>query len=158
METIGRSQVAVIVESWEEWTYILVVLVRDGREEKGKDTHYEGHIETACKCNYYVNPPQSPCLFKVRLGLGFYSVRRPTSLTAPSPQAGTQTNTIILMMVARPIGKVPMKSDWAGCLIMAHHISGKTVYRTMEITVKVTNSAIFRQNTTTEIQYSQSPL
>jgi hypothetical protein len=64
----------------------------------------------------------------------------------------------MLTIVARPIGKVPMKSDWAGCRIIAHHISGYTVYLTTEIKKNVINKTIFKQKIMTEIQYSQSPL
>ena len=64
-----------------------------GREEKGKDTHYEGHVETACKCNYYVNPPQSPCLFKVRLGLGFLFSKKTYKFNGSiSPSGNTDKN------------------------------------------------------------------
>jgi hypothetical protein len=41
---------------------------------------------------------------------------------------------------------------------MTRHISGYTVYRTIEIIVNVMKSAMFKQKITTEIQYSQSPL
>lgn len=48
-------------------------------------------------------------------------------LRVQSPQAGTQTKQNMLMIVANPIGNVPMNMDWTGCLIMAKKISGYRV-------------------------------
>jgi hypothetical protein len=62
----------------------------------------------------------------------------------------------MLIIVARPIGKVPIKRLCAGCRIIANHISGYTVYRTIEMKVNRMNNTTFRENITTEIQYSQS--
>lgn len=41
-----------------------------------------------------------------------------------SPQDGTHTKQNMLMMVAKPMGKVPMNIDWTGWRIMAMKMSG----------------------------------
>ena len=43
------------------------------------------------------------------------------------PQLGTQTNAVMLIMVARPIGNVPRNKLCAGCRSIAIHILGHIV-------------------------------
>lgn len=81
-----------------------------------------------------------------------------TRYTAQVPQAGTQTKTIILIIVASPMGNVPRNSDCAGWRIITTHISGYIAYRRIEMRRKEQKRKTFKANTTTEIQYSQMPL
>jgi hypothetical protein len=57
----------------------------------------------------------------------------------------------MLTIVARPIGNVPRKRLWVGWRIMAPHISGYTLYRTIEIKRKRMKRPTFKQKTTTEM-------
>jgi hypothetical protein len=77
---------------------------------------------------------------------------------AHSPHAGTQTRQNILIIVASPMGNVPMNMDCTGCLIIARKISGYKVYRRIEMILPVINRSTFSPKITTEIQYSQIPL
>ena len=73
-----------------------------------------------------------------------------TNCTNLSPQAGTQTKTIILTIVANAIGNVPKNRLCAGCLIITHQISGYSVYRMTEMIKNETKRPMFRQNTMME--------
>lgn len=44
--------------------------------------------------------------------------------TAEYPHEGTQANMIMLMIVAKPTGKVPRNSDCTGCRIIVDQVSG----------------------------------
>lgn len=63
---------------------------------------------------------------------------------AHGPHLGTMTNAHILTMVARPIGTVPRKRDWTGWFSIATKMPRYTVYRIMEMIVKVTKRAMLR--------------
>ena len=68
-------------------------------------------------------------------------------VAAQRPHAGTQTRTIILTMVARPIGKQPKNKECVGWLIIAGHSSGHKVYRKMDINKALTNIKTLSPNT-----------
>lgn len=79
-------------------------------------------------------------------------------LRVQSPQAGTQTRQIMVMIVDNPIGKVPRYMDWMGWMRTGLMSSGYMVYRSAEITQKTAKRATFRTKKMTEIQYSQRAL
>lgn len=74
------------------------------------------------------------------------------------PHAGTQTKTIMLMIVANPIGNVPIKRLCAGCRIIAIHIFGYRVYRRTVIVRKMTKSKTFNPKMMYEMYWSHVPL
>jgi hypothetical protein len=68
-------------------------------------------------------------------------------VAAQGPHAGTQTNTIRLTIVPRPMGKHPKNREWVGWLIIAGHNSGHRVYRKIEINRALTNIRTLSPNT-----------
>lgn len=66
-------------------------------------------------------------------------------VVAQEPQAGTQTKTIILIIVARPIGNVPTNRDWTGCRIMYMKRPLYMSYRKTDIARKVMKRNMLRQ-------------
>lgn len=77
---------------------------------------------------------------------------------AHSPQTGTQTKQNMLMMVVRPMGKVPMNIDWTGWVIITAKISGYSVYRNKLMMQPAVKRSTLSAKMTTEIQYSHIPL
>lgn len=67
------------------------------------------------------------------------------------PQAGTQTNTTIFMIVANPIGNVPTNKLCDGCRSIANQISGYNVYLSNEMMKKSVKSKMFKPNMTTDM-------
>jgi hypothetical protein len=51
---------------------------------------------------------------------------------AEIPQAGTPTATTMLIMVVKPMGAVPKKSDCTGWWSISAHVAGYNVYRRIE--------------------------
>ena len=102
------------------------------------------------------------------------------SIAAQDPQAGTHTNTIMLMIVARLIGNAPAQSsqqripltaykrlitgdiprnnDCTGCMSIKFQTPGKSAYLRIEMIVKRINKTVFNAKMTTEIQYNHIPL
>lgn len=84
--------------------------------------------------------------------------RTHATVTKLSPHAGTQTNVIMLMMVASPMGNVPRNKDCTGWRIMQDHIPRKRVYLKIEMAKNKTNRTTLTAKIATEIQYSHRAL
>ena len=71
---------------------------------------------------------------------------------AQTPHAGTQTKQNMLMIVARPMGKVPRNIDCAGWVTITGNMSGYIRYRRAVISRKTINNSTLKANRTTDIQ------
>lgn len=64
------------------------------------------------------------------------------------PHAGTQIAANMLIMVAKPMGMVPRKSDCTGCRNINVHVAGNKVYRNSDMTSITEKMPTFRTKKT----------
>lgn len=76
-------------------------------------------------------------------------------MAIPCPHAGTHTSTIMLIIVAMPMGKVARNKLWCGCRSTAGNSLGYIVYLRAEINVKSRNKTILRTKKISETMSSQ---